>query len=480
MNLHLAEFTTSWVFLVLGLVLWALSRAIPLLRRSSRLLLVTCLVQVFRDAAAAGLITVSYHLLKAADSVFIFLLVAISIYLIRDLTQAWLARRGVSITRLVWDLSIGVAYAILFLLLLKEIFNIDITPVLATSAVLTVVIGLAVQDTLINLIAGTVFHFEDSLRPGDWIQVDDTIGQVKELTWRSVQLLTTDNELVVVPNQDFTKKRFQNLTRHNAVRTLTIGTSYADDPDLVMQVLKQAVLSTPGVLWQPEPVVYIVKFNDFSIDYRVRFHIESYTGYRRLEGAVLRAIWYNFQRHHITIPFPIRTLQIERRPPESANAGNGERVREALAQVDMFRILNGEEMAAVAAGAEIVEYPAGAVVALDGDVGRSMFVILRGSVDIQKDGKKVAALGQHELFGEIALFTGEPRGATVIAAEPLQVLVIEKDGFDAILKRNEGFIAKIEQMVEERLRATAGAGTDDAKSDVKRSILGRIRKYLLG
>jgi len=60
------------------------------------------------------------------------------------------------------------------------------------------------------------------------------------------------------------------------------------------------------------------------------------------------------------------------------------------------------------------------------------------------------------------------------------VLVIEKDGFDAILKRNEGFIAKIEQMVEERLRATAGAGTDDAKSDVKRSILGRIRKYLLG
>ncbi len=49
---------------------------------------------------------------------------------------------------------------------------------LATSAVLTVVIGLAVQDTLINLIAGTVFHFEDSLRPGDWIQVDDVIGQV--------------------------------------------------------------------------------------------------------------------------------------------------------------------------------------------------------------------------------------------------------------------------------------------------------------
>jgi small-conductance mechanosensitive channel len=423
---------------------------------------------------------VSYHLLKAADSVFIFLLVAFGIYIIRDFTQAWLARRGVTISRLVWDLSIGVAYVILILLLLKEIFNIDITPVLATSAVLTVVIGLAVQDTLINLIAGTVFHFEDSLRPGDWIQVDDTIGQVQEMTWRSAQLLTIDNELVVVPNQDFTKKRFSNLSRQNAARALVIGTSYRDDPDLVMQVIKQAVLSTPGVRWQPEPLVYIIKFNDFSIDYRVRFHIETYTGYRRLEGAVLRAIWYNLQRHHITIPFPIRTLEIERRPPKAPPAGNGERVREALAQVDMFRILNDEEMAAVAAEAEIVEYPAGAVVAAEGEVGRSMFVILRGSVDIQKDAKKVAALGRHDLFGEIALFTGEPRGATVVAAGPLQVLVIQKAGFDAILKRNEDFIAKIEQMVEDRLHATAGAGADDAKADSKRSILGRIRKYLLG
>ncbi len=92
MNLHLADFTTSWVILVLGLVLWALSRSIlapqefpPPAGHLSR--------PGLPDAAAAGLITVSY-LLKAADSVFIFLLVAISIYLIRDLTQAWLVRRG--------------------------------------------------------------------------------------------------------------------------------------------------------------------------------------------------------------------------------------------------------------------------------------------------------------------------------------------------------------------------------------------------
>ncbi|HQP75482.1 MAG TPA: hypothetical protein PLU41_15750, partial [Acidobacteriota bacterium] len=76
MNLHLAEFTTSWVILVLGLVLGGLSRSFPLLRRTSRLLLATFVVQVFRDAATAGLVKVSYHLLKAADSVFIFLLVA--------------------------------------------------------------------------------------------------------------------------------------------------------------------------------------------------------------------------------------------------------------------------------------------------------------------------------------------------------------------------------------------------------------------
>ncbi len=293
-------------------------------------------------------------------------------------------------------------------------------------------------------------------------------------------MLTTDNELAVVPNQDFTKKRFINLTRQNAARTLEIGTSYRDDPDLVMQVLKQAVLSTPGVRWQPEPVVYIIKFNDFSVDYRVRFHIETYTGYRRLEGAVLRSIWYNFQRHHITIPFPIRTLQIERRPPGSDAGGNGERVREALARVDMFRILNDDELDAVAASAEILDYQSGALVTLEGEVGRSMFVVLKGNVDVMKDGNKIAALGPHQLFGEIALFTGEPRGATVIAAGPAAGVSIQKDGFDVILKRNVNFIAKIERMVEERLRATADADMDDGKSEAKGSILSRIRKYLLG
>jgi len=477
--MSLTTFLTSGILLILALALLILRRRFPLLRRSARLVLLLFAVQLLRDAAAAGLIDLSIHLLKAANALFIFLLVALAIYLFKDISQAWLIQRGITVSKLFWDLLMGVAYAILILVLLKEIFNIDVTPLLATSAVITVVIGLAVQDTLINLIAGTVFHFEDTLRRGDWIQLDDLVGQVRELTWRTVQLVTPDQEAVIVPNQDLTRKQFVNLTREGAARVMEIGVSYADDPDLVMGVLRQAVLSTTGVLWNPPPVIYIQSFADFSIVYRVRFFIKDYTHFRRLEGEVRRSIWYFFRRHGITIPFPIRTLQLERRKAEPPAPPDGH-VAEAVAQVEMFRQLDPAELAAVAKTAEIMEYPAGAVIAAEGEVGRSMFVIRRGSVEILKGTRKVAQLGVGDICGEIALFTGDPRGASVVAAAPLEVLVVHKAGFDAILKQNKEFVAKIERMVTARLQSTADKMAAPRKSDADNTIIRRIRKYLLG
>jgi len=178
----LQHFVITGIFLFLTIVLAALSRRLPMLRRSSRLLLFLLLVQLIRDVASSKIIQLSVSLTKVTDALFIFLLVTLAIYLVKDFGQAWLTRRGITVSKLFWDVMLGIAYTLLILVLLKEIFNIDVTPLLATSAVLTVVIGLAVQDTLINLIAGTVFHFEDTIRRNDWIQWEDLVGQVRELT----------------------------------------------------------------------------------------------------------------------------------------------------------------------------------------------------------------------------------------------------------------------------------------------------------
>lgn len=473
------HFTTSGAFLVVIVLLAITGRFQPTIRKRYKLLLLVLAVQLFRDAAAYLKLPLPVWSAKLIDTAFILLLVSFFVFLLRDIIINWVNRRGVRVSKLVWDVAVVVIYTALILTVVKFVFGVDITLFLTTSAILTAVIGLAVQDTLSNLIAGVVFHFEDSLSLGDWVEIDGIVGEVRDLSWRAVRVLTTAGEMQVIPNSEFTKKKFCNLSRVGAARDIFIGTSYDDDPDLVIGILRRAALSTPGIRWNPEPQAIIWKFGDFSIEYRLRVWLYNYQGYHRTEGAVRRTAWYFFQEHGISIPFPIRTVYMAERPPAAA-APDKAKVLEGLRRIDMFRHFNDEELADIASYTRLCEYPPGTVIAVEGETGDTMVIVLKGKVEVRKGGRTLATLGPQDIFGEIALFTGEPRGATGVAASKIEVLVVRKEGFDRILKQNEGFIAKIEEMINERLQATQAAADAMEGQKSRQGILSQIRRYLLG
>lgn len=475
----ITAFAVSGVTLLTMLFFFVFSRKYPALRRSFKILGFILLVLLIKDIISFFHLKVSSQAANGLNFLLIFLLITFCLWLLRDSTTLVLSRRGIKFSRLLWDLLTVIVYTVLILVLLKEVFKIDITPLLATSALLTVVIGLAVQDTLGNLVAGMVFHFEDSIRLGEWIEIEGKIGDVRDLSWRAIRLVTTSREMMVIPNQDFTKRKFTNLSREGAARNLLVSASYGDDPNLVMEVLHRAVLSVPGVRWDPRPTIYLQQFADYALVYRLKFYITEYRDYHTLESEVNRAIWYAFKRHGISIPFPTRTLHMQQdAPPVSGD--DRQKIVTCLKQLSMFRFFNDDELAAIAAHSAILDFPAQAVIALEGQEGHSMFVILKGTVDILKSQKKVASLGKDEIFGEIALFTGEKRGATVVATASLQLLVIQKDGFESILRENKDFISKIETMINERLGPGLGNGEDADKAESKMNVLQRIRNFLLG
>lgn len=477
---EIAHFSSAFAFAALALGVAVLGRKFVFLRHSRRLFFVLVCVDLVRDSLREWGGKLPAVVGQVFLFAYIFVIVMLVNALLKDLVKEWMTRRGLKISKLVWDVLSGIVYLVLVLVLMKEIFDVNITPFLAGSAVLTVVIGLAVQDTLINLIAGVVFHFEDSIHIGEWIEIDGKVGEVRELTWRAIRLVTNNDDVLVVPNQDFTKKRFTNLSRLNAARVMEVGASYLDDPDTVMRALRKALLSSPGVLWEPEPDIYVLRFADSSIQYRIKYFISDYRRHTHIEGQIHRSIWYFFQVNHIQIPFPIRTVQIQRpRNAEIAEPGRSG-IMDVLRGLDMFRILDEVELEAVAKYSEILEFPKGAVVALEGEEGHSMFAIVKGVVDIVKEGRKIAALGPHDIFGEIALFTGERRKASVIAAGPLQVVITLKEGFDTILKQNADFISKIERMIDVRLSVQSGSEDGESKTESRLNILRHIRKYLLG
>lgn len=480
MSSILQTFTATWSLMILLVVVFLLSRPFSFLRRSLRLLIVLNLFVGIRESFPYFYRQPSVPVLKCFDLGLIILTISTILSFIKDFTNQLLIRRGIKISRLIWDVFTVIVYTLSILLYLKTSFGVDITPLLATSAVLTVVLGLAVQDTLGNLVAGMVLHFEDSIQLGEWLEMDNVVGEVRDLTWRAVRVVTSTQNIHVFPNQDFTRKKFQNLSRLGAAQAFDVGASYEDDPGLVMDVILRAVLSTPGVRWQPRPDVLLKEFADFSVIYTIRFYLQNYRDLSVVRSHIHRSIWYAFKQHGIRIPFPVRDLIM--RPAEiktDMESGGGLQVRAALSGIELFSYFNDYELDSIAKFSRLLTYSPGGVIALEGEQGHSMFIILQGQVKVHKDQRMVAELGKQDVFGEISLFTGEPRGASVTALTPVTLLRVDKAGFDSILKENQDFIGKIEKMIQARLNAKAASG-ELAGADINRGILKRIRTFLLG
>jgi len=109
-------------------------------------------------------------------------------------------------------------YLVFGLVLLEWVLGVNVLPILATSTVVTAVVGLAMQDTLKNLFAGLTMSFERRFRQGDWVmfridQVNTATGEVVEIGWRTTKLRTPDNNFTVIPNAVFTSNQLINYSQ---------------------------------------------------------------------------------------------------------------------------------------------------------------------------------------------------------------------------------------------------------------------------
>jgi small-conductance mechanosensitive channel len=105
--------------------------------------------------------------------------------------------------RFLRDLLMAVAYIVVTITVLSK--DVDLTGIIATSAVLTAVIGLSFQDTLGNMMAGMALQLEHAVRVGDWIKIDGQEGLVKEVRWRHTAVETRNWDTIIIPNSALMK-----------------------------------------------------------------------------------------------------------------------------------------------------------------------------------------------------------------------------------------------------------------------------------
>lgn len=388
------------------------------------------------------------------------------------------------------DLILLTSYAILLVIVLRLKSNINLTGILTTSAVLTVVVGFAAQTTLSSLISGLMLQIERPFAIGDWIKLGDQQGRVVGITWKSTRLLTREKILVYIPNAEITNKSFMNYSKPDRmlVARIRIGVEYGAPPNIVREVILQVLSQNRQVLKIPPPDIYLIEFGDFAITYEVRFCHTSFAIEPRIKSDINTRLWYALRRNNITIPFPIRDIRhqhIERRfqAKEMASRKSSFNINGLLESVPVLSTLSPEIRTQIADRSKIAEYGAGEFIVRQGDQGDSLYIIRTGScgVYITKDEKqenKIATINSGEFFGEMSLLTGEPITATVRAMVDTTVIVIDKANFSIILNDNPAISVELGEILAKRqkeLAEEAGRIVTHAPSSVR--MIAKIKSF---
>ena len=388
----------------------------------------------------------------------------------------------------------------------------NITPLLASTALVTAVVGFALQGVLGNLLAGMSLNLTGSLAPRDWVAIDDLEGQVDEMNWRETWVVTREKIPVRIPNSKVADARIRHLSRPAGPRrcSVFVDASYGDPPDAVIESMLAAAAAVPEVLRTPEPAALLLDFKSYGIGYELRVWLDDYPFRDPVLAEVRRHVWYQFRRKGIEIPYPVtdqvlndfmqRAIVPAKSPAEDPDA---KRCAEGLLRSDFARnVLTGadgnmlvspEDLAAWAGRLSSQLFGRGETVFRQGDAGDVCYVVLSGRLEgriaHRESGKTTTfEVGAGAVVGEMSLMTGLPRMAEITAKDSSELLKIPAPEFAELLGKHAGLVEQMSQLVAERaqqnrrqlddLKAAGASSVDQAIS--RDGILKRFWRLLGG
>ena len=195
-----------------------------------------------------------------------------------------------------------VLYCIL-ILIIADMLNIPVTSLLATFSVVGLAASLAIQDTLSNLASGVMVIATHPFQTGDWVDVANVSGTVKEVTFNHTVITTLDNKVIRVPNKDVVGATIVNYSENKERRLcLSFDVSYDAPTKKVLTVLREMVDNAPHILKNKEIFVKLTAYKDSSIEYTIRVWVKN-EEYWDLNFYLLEKVREVFEENGIEIPY---------------------------------------------------------------------------------------------------------------------------------------------------------------------------------
>jgi small-conductance mechanosensitive channel/CRP-like cAMP-binding protein len=357
--------------------------------------------------------------------------------------------------------------------------GLDLFSLVTTSAVLTAVIGLALQSTIANVLSGLSLQLDRTLRHGEWIEVGDHIGKILEIGWRSTHIQTNDGDTVFVPNSELVTREVRSFARPTGTHriTLRIGFHYRHPPNVVRRVLLAAVRDAPGVRSYPPADCGPVEFGDSAVIYALRYWIDDFARDSTIDEEVHARVWYAARRADLEIPYPTHTLLTQEAVADAraaTAASEHEAAMRLLVATEPFAILDAESRRRCGQAARRLEFGRGEHLLRSDDGADDLYVIDSGAVSVRVRSNGTTTLHRGELVGRSVL----PAYEACTAQSDVVVYALARRGLEDALTAEPRLGAGLSAIAAARdaaLRSDAAPGAPATAAPRARALPGLQR-----
>ncbi|MBI3183984.1 MAG: mechanosensitive ion channel [Myxococcales bacterium] len=375
----------------------------------------------------------------------------------------------------------------------------NLTGLIATSAVLTAVIGLSLQDALTNLMGGLALQLDNAFEVGDWVKVGEVVGRVTEIRWRYTAVETRNWETAIIPNSALIKNQVMVLGRRHGQpvqlrRWVYFNVDFRHQPSDVIEVADNAVRAAKidFVAREPAPNCVLMELHDSTARYALRYWLTDLAADDPTDSQVRTCLYFALKRAGIPLSIPAHALFVTEESQDRKALKSREDLANrlaALGRLDLFRELGEEDRADLAKRLRYAPFTNGEVITRQGAEAHWLYLIIDGEVSVRVSAdngleREVARLRTGDFFGEMSLMTGERRSATVVALRDVECYRLDKNAFEEVIRRRPELAEDVAEILARRRRELTAAkeGLDQESNsrqlaEDKRDILGKIRQF---
>jgi small-conductance mechanosensitive channel/CRP-like cAMP-binding protein len=384
--------------------------------------------------------------------------------------------------RLFPDLTAAAIYTAAVSVVLISVLALPIGGLIATSGVLAIVLGLALQNTLADVFAGIAFGIEAPFNVGDRISLGDkTEGTVVQMNWRSIRILTDGDDVAIVPNSVVAKSDIVNRSFPTRVRSAFIELSCpaTSNPERVIDTLQQATLLCPPILAVPHSNAVLTRLGSTESRYRVNFSVSDTEHLSTTKDLLLRHA--RRQLYYSGLYFPHAAQEIRTAGQDTGRPSHP--LLPLLQDIILFEALEAEQLAELAAHVSPRSLEPAEVLFAQGGTDATLFIVVSGILQISQVTESSAEhtlgfIGAGEYIGEVSLLTGAPYAAKATARTHCKLYGLDCKVIKRLLAANSDLYAEFDRSARRGLailnRGVAVRAADDSG---RQSLIQRIRAF---